>query len=73
MMLRKEREMDIKKLITMTPELWDQVQNWRFTHRVETSTEAVRQLIILGLTHSMTDSLKSLSDHAREDTHPFAA
>lgn len=67
--------MDVKKLITMSPELWHQVQTWRFNNRVETATDAIRQLIMLGLAHTMVDTLKRMTHEERDEEpeQPYAA
>ena len=39
----------VKKLVALTPEAADAIQDWRFAHRVTSESEAIRQLIDLGL------------------------
>ena len=41
--------MEIKKLLHMNEAMWDAIQDWRFEHRCENASEAMRKLIALGL------------------------
>lgn len=43
------REKNTQKLISMPKELVQEIENYRFENRIKTESEAVRQLIRLGL------------------------
>jgi hypothetical protein len=42
----------IKKLIGFNPDLWEQVRDYRFDARLNTESDAVRQLLEIGLRHA---------------------
>jgi len=41
--------MKVKKLLEMPKELWDQIEEYRFAARFKTESEAMRNLLGLGL------------------------
>jgi hypothetical protein len=46
---RKSKETEIRKVITLLPELWAEVADYRFGNRLPSEAEAVRQLLRAGL------------------------
>lgn len=68
--------MEVKKLVTMPRDLWEQVQTWRFNNRINTSTEAVRQLLVIGLLNEIRkrgEDRKQNNSPDPEPHQPFAA
>lgn len=41
--------MEVKKLLTMDRALHQEVQDWRFSNKIETATEAIRRLLKIAL------------------------
>lgn len=47
------RDSDLpRKLVALTPELADRVDDFRFGNRIGSESEALRQLITIGLDHA---------------------
>lgn len=52
--MAKEASLTVKKLIALTPEMAQAIENFRFARRFASESEAIRQLIELGLAESAT-------------------
>jgi len=44
-----KRKFNIRKMVTLSPEFWEKINDFRFRKRVSTETEAIRILIEAGL------------------------
>lgn len=49
----------IKKLITISPEMLDEIDAYRFSNRIKTELEAIRKLLAAGLKAERKKDAKS--------------
>lgn len=42
----------VRKLATFDADVWQQIEDYRFTNRIKTETEVLRQLVEIGLKHA---------------------
>lgn len=58
--------MEIRKLVLLPQEMWDAIQDWRFKHRINSSSEAIRRLISIGLLQSLKEDISGKITHNSE-------
>ena len=51
-----DADQPVRKNVTFSAELWARIDDWQFANRVKKDTEALRQLIELGLSVSKKQS-----------------
>ncbi|GEM_PF-6534619 len=52
--MAKPLKLSEKKLIALTPEMVESIKEFRFSNRIDTESEAIRQLISIGLRANKT-------------------